>query len=757
MRIIFLLTLFFTSVLSMSAQCYLDGIEYYRADKLNEAKTILERTLNDVGTDKATSYYYLGLIALAEKDNATAKDYFDNGIAINSRNPYNYVGLASIDLANNNKKAADKNIKKAKKIAKKDAQLLVDIARAYFNVDPIAYDKDIRKAMKDAYNANFTEPAYYIFIGDTIALNAKTKNDIDLAVSNYEMAIYYDPASAVAYVKYSNLYRKVSLGFSIEKLKAFLSINPNSALVQRELADCLYDVGRWTQAANAYDTYIKNPSHLIEGEEQYALCLLSIDKYEEAYQVAKGVIGRTKNPSQMYRVMMQSKFNLEDYTEAAIWAQELVNSKDAGKITDTDHLTYGSILESLATIDIANAKTHNEAAIAQYNEALKVNDKCYDAYKNKSKLYSKMGDFANSVKSFEEFIAFGEAKAGDYHTYAGRLLNYANKVSRTDSVAAATIYDKAIDAATIAFERSNSPYAQERKALIIYSKNNSMLVEEVAEAFEKVVEILDANKDYASDYDTYKTALGVIGDYYTRIGQNDKAIAAYERYLTYNPENNKVRDRIDYLRAQQQEQIRQNSINQSIEKTKTYSSEENSIRRNRVTPDLTLFDLHGPVKTVSDTINNSAYYVTFSESGEVQKIRIASQYYSITRDSEGKIIKLSSKSEGYDERYSYVYGKDGFPKKEMYEWRECGDGYSEIIGSSTTKIQYNKAHNVIKKSTEGDDVEGGYWITQSYTIIKVDEYGNWIKRKCKQKCTYDEPSWNHSKTETQTRTITYYE
>ena len=548
MKIKFLLSLFLGSALSMSAQGYLDGVEYYRADQFSAAKTILERTLNDAGTDKATSYYYLGQVAIEDGDMATAKSCFEKGIAADEKNPYNYVGLAAIDLANGNKKAADDNVKKAKGLGKKDAQLHVDIARVYFNADAVAYDKDVKKAMKDAHKYGKEGPAYYIFIGDTLAMNIKSNADAGNAATAYDQAIYYDPNSAVAYVKYSNIYKKVTPQFSIDKLKEYLSINPNSALAQRELADRLYDAGRWTQAVAAYEKCIKNPSHLVEDEERYATLLMSGEKFEDAFQVAKGVIGRTETPNQMYRVMMHCKNSLEDYAEAAIWAKELMKSKGVAKIIDVDHLTYGAILEGLATVDTANTVAHNEAAIAQYDEALKVNDKCYDAYKSKSSLYNKIKDPKNAVASFEAFMATGAAKAGDYHTYAGRLLNYANYLVETDTVAAMDTYNKAAEVATEAVTRSNSPYAQERKAIILFSKNQGVITAEVAQAYEKVVEMLDVNpNNIKEDPDTYKTALGIIGDYYTKVSENQKALAAYKRYLEVNPNRQVVIDRVKYL------------------------------------------------------------------------------------------------------------------------------------------------------------------------------------------------------------------
>ncbi len=549
MKIKFLLSLFLGSALSMSAQGYLDGVEYYRADQFYNAKTILERTLNDADTDKASAYYYLGQVALKYDNQDQAKEYFNKGVEANAENPYNYVGLATIALKSGDKKGAENYVKLAKKYAKKDAQLLVDIARMYHDVDAVAYKKEVDKVMKEAYKKNPVEPAYFIFIGDTIAQTATSNEAIGEAAANYDNAIYNAPNSAVAYVKYSGLYEKVNPGFSINKMKEYLKVNPNSALAQCELADRLYDAGRWTQAYEAYATYIKNPSHFVEDEERYATLLMSGEKYDEAYNVAKGVIGRTQNPNQMYRIMMHCKNTLEDYPEAAKWAAELMKSKGTAKIIDVDHLTYGAILEGLATVDTVNAKAHIDAAFAQYDEALKVNDKCYDAYKNKSKLYNKIGDLENAVVAFETFIATGDAKAGDYHTFAGRLLNYANSVSKTDAAAAVAIYDKAAAAATTGVERSNSPYAQERKAIILFSKNSGV-AEEVAVAFEKVVELLDADEQYKSDADTYKTALSVIGDYYSSIGDKAKALAAYTRYTQFDPNNEKVNNKISALSAE---------------------------------------------------------------------------------------------------------------------------------------------------------------------------------------------------------------
>lgn len=461
------------------------------------------------------------------------------------KNPYNYVGFAAIELNIGDKKVADANVKLAKKYGKKDATLLVEIARMYHEADAVAYAEDVKNAMKEALKVDPKSEAYFIFIGDTIAKTASTYNEIVRAVENYDNAIYCNPNSVIPYVKYSGLYKNINLEFSIKKMRECLELNPNSAVAQCELADCLYDAGKWTEACKAYEKYIENPSHFVQDEERYALLLMSCEKYEEAFKVAKGVVGRTESPNLIYRVMMHCKSALGDYFEAAKWAGELMKSKGVAKIIDIDHVTYGDILCALAKEDVDNADEYYAKAIEQYNNAIELNDKCESAYKAIANAYRAIGDYEKAIVVFDNYIELGFAKASDYHIYAGVLLNYANDLSKIDEVASDVIYDKAVDMATESVRRSNSPYAQERKALILYSKNNGKITEEVVRAFEMVVKLLDENN--SSDADSYTMALSVIGDYYSNEGDNVKALAAYRRYVEFNPNNAKVNDKIASL------------------------------------------------------------------------------------------------------------------------------------------------------------------------------------------------------------------
>ena len=60
MKLRFLFSLLLGATLAASAQGgYQDGVDNYNAGRPDVAKAILTNTLNDAGTDKAVSYFYL--------------------------------------------------------------------------------------------------------------------------------------------------------------------------------------------------------------------------------------------------------------------------------------------------------------------------------------------------------------------------------------------------------------------------------------------------------------------------------------------------------------------------------------------------------------------------------------------------------------------------------------------------------------------------------------------------------------------------
>ena len=295
-----LVSLFLGTALGMSAQQgYKDGIEYFRADQPEEAQIILSKTIAEPGTDQATAYYYLGQIDMAKGDRAAAKANFDKGIAANPDNGYNYVGLGAIALAEGNLSQAQSYFKDAKGKAKKNADILTEIARAYFVADPVKYQKELDKALADAKKAQKNAPAPFILEGDRLA-----KTNVGEAAGNYEMAAQYDTDNEhpEAYVKYARTYFSVNPQFAINKLNELLDKQPNSALAQRELAEKYYDNNQLTKAAEQYEKYIQNPNSFKQDKQRLVGLLFFAQRYQDSHDLAEEIL--KEDPANFYMQRM---------------------------------------------------------------------------------------------------------------------------------------------------------------------------------------------------------------------------------------------------------------------------------------------------------------------------------------------------------------------------------------------------------------------------------------------------------------------
>lgn len=168
MKLKFLFSLLLAGSLTASAQGYKDGVEYFKADQFANAKTLLERNLGTATSpaDKALAYYYLGAINVHDKDYAAAQQNFEKGLAANPSSALNQVGLGELALMKGDVKVAEKYFDDARKVNKKDAEVLTAIGRAYFNADPVKYAKEIEKYDAQAYKANSKDPSIFVLRGE---------------------------------------------------------------------------------------------------------------------------------------------------------------------------------------------------------------------------------------------------------------------------------------------------------------------------------------------------------------------------------------------------------------------------------------------------------------------------------------------------------------------------------------------------------------------------------------------------------------
>lgn len=505
MKIKVILSMLVAGTIAAGAQSqgYMDGIEYYKAGQYGNAKEILARTINDAATDnKALAYYYMGQTELAMGDKAAAKKYFDQGVAADAECAYNYVGLGALDLMNGNAAGAKDNFKMAQKFGKKNHEVTVDIARAYYNANPVTYAKEVEtylaKAHKDSKNQ---EPSLYILEGDMAA----AQQDWGGAAGKYEMAITFDQNNPEGYVKYADAYFNVNPNFSIQKLEDLLNQTPNSALAQRELAEKYFKANHWKKASDLYGRYINNPNHFPEDKARYSVLLYWGEDYPQSLKVAEEVLAQDPSNFQAQRLRFIDQVKLQDYQNAVNNAKEFF-AKNAGNplINSNDYVTYAEALTGIG---------EDSLAVLQYEAAVQKFPENGDLLKELSVVYTNNKNYVKAAEAYDAYIqTVEEPSLNDYFSASGRYLNAAatagdNADQRTKCAERGLEYvNKAIAGA-----EPQAPLFQ-RQARLYIARNGNQIDENGVESYKKMLELLDADP---ANMDPANGQLGLYKEAYT--------------------------------------------------------------------------------------------------------------------------------------------------------------------------------------------------------------------------------------------------
>lgn len=532
MKFKLLLSLLVAGSLCASAQSqgYKDGIEYYKAGQYDDAKIILDKTLNDAGTDKALANYYLGQIAVAKDDKAAAKRYFDAGVAANPECAYNYVGLGALELENHNTSAAADNFKKAQGMDKKNYEILVDIARAYYNADPVAYAKEIEKYLAKAHkDSKHTEPSIYILEGDMLFDNKQYGE----AAAKYEMATGYDEANPEGYVKYAKAYFPVNPQFSIQKLEEFLSKAPNSALGQRELAESLFKANFWKRAAEVYGQYIHNPNSFTKDKERYAVLLYHGEDYDNSLRVADEILAQNPKSFQAQRLRLVNLNNLKRFQEAADFAPKYFAANPESYFTVIDYTSYAEALAGLG---------QDSLALVQYETAARKFPENGNLLQDLSNIYAKNKQYQKSADAYAKYLATVEnPSANDYFSASGRYLNVA-ATAGDDEALRADAAKKGLEFVNKAMSTApENPYLLQRKARLLLAANHNNPNAEAIDIYNQMIALLDKDPELANpanpnnDLNMYREAYLFTIKYYTDVEPDkDKAAAASELLKAVN-------------------------------------------------------------------------------------------------------------------------------------------------------------------------------------------------------------------------------
>ncbi len=461
---------------------------------------------------KAIKYLFAGVLSVAAFAPATAQS--DNKATVEAI--AKVIKSKSADAADQVKDVFKKN--------KKNAEVLVGIARAYYEV------KDTANAVDYANKAIKVKKDYapaYVLLGDV----EQMREDGGAAASWYQQAIYFDPKTPDAYIKYASVYRKISPSEAIAKMEELRAQRPDVAVDALE--------GRIQYSSNnfaeAVACFAKADRNKLEERDiwEYATSLYFLQKYQEALDLAK--FGLTKNPrsATFNRLAMFNSTELKEYSSALQYADALFNKSDSAKFTYFDVVYYGNALKGNQEYD---------KALEQYQKALTMEiddkDKRAGIYKEIADVYKAKDDYDNAVNSYREYMnGLDNASAADYAGLGQMYIQRADKFSGEARTAAFRDAEKVYDELLAKYSDA------EDFATLYKARINSYIDPETKDGlakpyYEKLVEIISARPERdKTDMTRLLEAYRYLGYYYLLQDDKEASDNYWNKILEIDPED----------------------------------------------------------------------------------------------------------------------------------------------------------------------------------------------------------------------------
>lgn len=413
------------------------GINYFNTGEFELAKEVLE---SQVASSPASSYYYLGQIALQEEDQNKAKSFFEKGLAASPEDPYNNIGLASL-LFKTDAKAAEKILKDIAKNNKKDVTVLSEVARAYYANNMV---EQAEKVINDAIKVDKTSPLPYLVQGDF-----KAKTDIGAAAGAYALAINADPNAMDAYVKTGKIYQKANPELAAESLNKALEINPNFNLAYKYLGDIYYSAVEYPKAIESYKKYFeKGGDHSADEIRYFAAAYYFNDQYPEASALITEGLQKAPDDFVLNRLSMYVDASTEKEAEGLATAKKFfaLPTTKTNKFIAKDYMVYGGLLSK---------NNQGDLALAEYEKAVELDPTNVSIYKDVAESSSDSEDYLNSGLFYEKYLQKVDTanivptdyfNMGRNFYYAGAELSQ-DTVNTVESAALAKeVYDKSAKA-----------------------------------------------------------------------------------------------------------------------------------------------------------------------------------------------------------------------------------------------------------------------------------------------------------------------
>ena len=324
-------------------------------------------------------------------------------------------------------------VKVAQKKNKKNAEGLVKLGRALYDVKDTANAHVCADLAQQAVKPKFSYAPAWMLLGD---IESAYGTDGGKAANYYNQAIHFDPKNPEGYKKWAMVYRKISPSQAAAKLQEMKLQCPNEDI--DAITAHIYMLAG--DEKKAFESYSKaDINKLDKGNlNEYARCSYFTGHFADALKASEaGLKLFPRNPT-FARLAMFSNYELKNLDAAKSYIHKYFNETDSAKFSEYDHYYAALIYQDLEEKD---------NAYAQYDKALElVSDssmiKRWAILKSVSDYYLKDKSFDNAIRYYKDYLACKPDMNSDDHEGLAKLYS---KYADFDETKKAEMIGKAIE------------------------------------------------------------------------------------------------------------------------------------------------------------------------------------------------------------------------------------------------------------------------------------------------------------------------
>ena len=339
----------------------------------------------------------LGDALLAQNKPDSAKIFFQKAAVLDSKNPYAIVGLGKVALQTNDRIGETEYFDRARRADKLNPEVYSAIAEGCVSL----LKKDTitaRLFINQGLNINAKYAKLHLTTGNLELL----KKNWGLAANAYDRAIFFDPKSAVAWRNrgyidlISHTWKDAMAAFNKS-----VALRPDQVLVYKYLGDLYYATAKYTEAEQAYKTYISRTQPTSEDKERFAIVLFFNKKYAEAAALLEEVMATNHDESVLLRIRGYIAFETGEYGNALTLMKKFFLLHDPGKLIALDYVYYAKILQKTG---------EDSLAIENYRKAVQIEPARTDLYEEMARLAAKNRMHSQAAGFYFKMIENGADK-----------------------------------------------------------------------------------------------------------------------------------------------------------------------------------------------------------------------------------------------------------------------------------------------------------------------------------------------------------